>query len=832
MNILQSYLLDLRFAWRQLRKSPGVTALAVLTLAFGIGPNTAMFTVVESVFARPLPYPHSDRLVYVGPMDAKGLASTSWLNFRDIRDQSRVLDAVGGFSEDIGVVQGRDGSVGVVAPGITPHILTMLGAQPLLGRTFSDEEGRSGGPKAVLLSEGLWRQAFGADPDILHRTIRVNGQSRSVVGVMPRGFRFPEQMGHDLEKGLWLPLQPTTEMLTERGYNFFLIVGRLRPDATMAQAKAELGAISERIRAGDAKAGSKLAFRATLYQDMLTGPVGPVFLALEIALVLVLLIACVNVANLLIARCLVRRHEFAVRAALGADRMRLVRQLIVEGGLLSALGCGIGLALAMLAVAAVHKLPPDTIPRGDEIAVRWTIVLILAGIATLTTVLSAFLPALLVARSDPQKALQGASRGVGSRSVKNRLSESLVAGEIALSALLLIATGLLFHTLWNLERAKLGFDVARITTFTSMPADASGFGNMAVSEDIAHAPTSVAITVYAPVLERLRHLPGVQAAALITAPPFSGINLSSSFDIVGRPHDQNNNLGGRITAVSGGYAGLMSTPVIRGRMITDDDTESAPSVVAINETLARKYFSGTDPIGMRLDLGGKDTGMIRPLTIVGVIGDQVDSSASQPPQPLLMIAYRQIPTTSLFYQALVKTVVNLAVKTRGDIAVAPATRAVFRTLAPDYALDNFQSMQQAVDAANFSQRLGLYLTAAFAGIATMMVIAGLYGVLAQVVGYRRREFGIRLAMGATRSGMVAMVLRQAVVLIAIGLACGLALAVWGGRLVKSFLYEVQPVDTLTYAAVVLLLLFVGTLAALVPAQRAASVEPVTTLREE
>jgi putative ABC transport system permease protein len=829
---MQSFLLDLRFALRQLRTSPGFAALAVLTLAFGIGPNTAMFTVVESVFARPLQYPHAERLVYVGPKDAKGSASTSWLNFRDIRDQSRVLDAVGGFSEDIGVVQGRDGSLSVAAPGITPNILTMLGAHPLLGRTFFDEEGQSGGPKAVLLSEGLWRQAFGADPEILHRTIRVNGQPRRVVGVMPRGFRFPEQIGRDLEKGLWLPLQPTNEMLTERGYNLFLIIGRLRPEATMAQANAELGAIAGRIRAGDAKVGSKLAFRATRYQEMLTGPVGAVFLALEIALGLVLLIACVNVANLLIARSLVRRHEFAVRAALGAGQMRLVRQLIVEGGLLSALGCAVGLALAMLAVAAVHRLPPDTIPRQDEIAVRWTIVLILAAIATLTTVLSAFLPALLAARSDPQKALQGASRGVGSRSVKNRLSESLVAGEIALSALLLIATGLLFHTLWNLERAKLGFDVARITTFTSMPADASGFGSMAVSEDVAHAPTSVAVTVYAPVLERLRNLPGVQNAALITAPPFSGFNLGASFDIVGRPHDQDNGPGGRVTAVSGGYAGLMSTPVIRGRMITEADTESTPSVVVINETLARKYFSGTDPIGTQLDFGGKKTGMIRPLTIVGVMGDQVDTSASQPTRPLLMIAYRQIPTTSLFYQALVKTVVSFAVKTRGDIAIAPATRAVFRALAPDYALENFQPMQQAVDAANFSQRLGLYLTAAFAGMATMMVIAGLYGVLAQVVSYRRREFGIRLALGATPSGIVAMVLRQAVVLITIGLACGIALAALGGSLVNSFLYEVRPMDTPTYTAVVLLLVSVGTLAALVPAQRAASVEPVKTLREE
>jgi putative ABC transport system permease protein len=829
---MQTILQDLRFALRQLRNSPGFSALAVLTLAFGIGANTAMFTVVESVLIRPLPYAHSNRLIRIGPPNGSGMSNTSWLNYRDIRDQTKNMDAVGCYAEDVGVVRGKDGSVTVVTPGVTPSVFNMLGARPLLGRTFTEEEAQPGGPQTTVISEGLWRNVFNSDPEILKRTITINGRPRAVVGVMPRDFRFPESVGQDMQKGLWLPLQPTEEMRTARGESFFVIIGQLKSGVTLGQGRAELSAIAQRIHEVDPKAPKDLSFQAIPYQETLTGPVAPVFIGLVVAVGLVLLIACANVANLLIARCLVRQQEFAVRAALGAGRWRLMRQLIVEGALLSAVGCALGFALAAFAIELVHKLPPDTIPRAENIGLRWTVVLILAAIATVTTVLSAFLPALLVSRSDPQRVLAAASRGVGARSVRGRLSGAVVAGEVALSALLLVATGLLFHTLWNLEHVNLGFDVTRVTTFTAMPADASGFANMNVSSDAAHAPTSVATLVYQPALERMRNAPGVEDAALDTAPPFSGIDMHTSFNIVGRPEHTGEDGNARITAMSGGYARVMRTPVIRGRMIGDDDTENSPYVIAINDALARKYFPGKDPLGMQLDLGGKDTGMIQPYTIVGVLGDQVDVSSSQPAQPFLMIPYRQVPSTSLFYQALIKTIVNFVVKTRGEVAVAPAMRSVFHELAPDYALDNFQTMQTAVDQSNFSSRMGLYLTGAFAGMAVLMVIAGLYGVLAQLVTYRRREFGIRLALGATPGGILGLVLRQGLVFVGAGLAIGIVTAMFAGNLVNSFLYQVKPADAWTYSGVVLLLLLVGSIAALIPARRAAAVEPMTALRDE
>ena len=822
---------DLRYSIRQLRSSWGFAALAVVTLALGIGANTAMFTIVESVLLRPLPYPQAGRLVYIGPATA-GFGSTSYLNYRDIRDQTQQMSVVGGYSEDVSVVEGKDGSISVVAPRMTPNLFSMLGAQPLLGRTFTQAEGEPGGPQVAILSEGLWRQSFSADPGIVGRTVRIGGIERQVVGVLPAGFHFPDSIGPEIEKGVWLPLQPSGEMLKDRGYDFFNILGRMKPGVTITQAQQDINAIVQRIHQADPKESEGLTLSSASYQELLTGPVRPVFLGLLAALILVLLIACANVTNMLLARCIGRKQEFAVRAALGATRGRLIRQLLSEGALLSLFGCGLGVILAWLALVGLRKLPSGTIPREDLIAMHWTVLLTLAIVATVVTLLSSLLPALLVARTDPQPALQAASRGVGSRSVTGWLTKLLVAGEVALSTLLLVGTGLLFHTLWNLEHARLGFDVDRVTTFTAMPPDAAGFSNMAVSTDTEHAPVSVASSIYAPTLERLRQAPGVRYASVATAPPLSGIDMHSSFDIVGRPSTPGHHPQARVSAASEEYALAMGTPVLRGRMISADDTASTLPVAVINEALAKKYFADRDPLQQQIDLGGKDTGMVKPLTIVGVIGNQADRSVGGEVQPLLLIPYQQVPTTSLFYQALLKTVVSFIVKTRGAAPIAPEMRAVFKQTAPGYALDNFQTMQETVEASTFNQRLGLYLVGSFAGLAVVMVIAGLYGVLAQLVSYRRREIGVRMALGATREGVARMILRQGGVLIGIGLTLGLILAVLAGQLVKGFLYNVKPVDLGTYFGVAFLLLIVGSIASFIPAYTASTIEPMEALREE
>jgi putative ABC transport system permease protein len=828
---MQTLLHDLRYAVRQLRKTPGLTVLAVLSLTLGIGANTGIFTIIESVLLRPLPYEHADRLVFIGPAgDKPGFGSTSWLNYHDIAAQSKLLEYAAGYSEDVSVVEGKDGSQSVVAPRVTANLFSMLGAHPLLGRTFTEAEGQTSGPPVVLLSEGLWRQTFGADRGIVGKAVKIGGTPHTVIGVMPESFHFPEGMGPDLRKGVWLPVQPTGEMLTERGYHFFNVVADLRPGVSITQAQQELDAIAAHIPRKDSN--DVIGFRATPYQEVLTGPVRPVLYGLFGALSLVLLIACANVSNLLIARCLGRQQEFAVRAALGGGRWRLARQMLSEGMLLSLIGCGAGVVLARVAVIAVSKLPEGTIPRADSIAIHWTVVLMLAAIAIVVTALSSLLPALLVAHTNPQAALQSASRGLGSHSVSGKLSGGLVAGEVALSTLLLVGTGLLFHTLWNLEKSQLGFDAARVTTFAAMPADAAGFSGMAVSEAGGNTPVSVATLTYQPVLDRIRQGPGIESAALVTSPPLSGFDMGTSFEIVGQAKDPANKPEARISAVSGDYARTMGTPVRRGRMIGDGDTETTPFVAVVNQAFARKYFMGKDPLQKQIDLGGKHTGMITPYSIVGVLADQVDSNVGGPVRPFILLSQHQIPTTSLFYQALLKTVVSFVVKTRGEVPVAAEMRSVFHQTAPGLAVEDFQTMEEAVQKNTFSQKLGLYLMGSFAGLAVAMVVAGLYGVLSQLVSYRRREIGVRMALGATRRSVAQLILRQGSMVIGTGLGVGLLLAVAMGRWVKSFLYQVQPLDVLTYVSVVVALSTIGLIAALLPARKAASIEPMQALRED
>jgi len=828
---MQTLLHDLRYAVRQLRKTPGLTALALLSLTLGIGANTAIFTIIESVLLRPLPYAQANRLVFIGPpADKPGSEATSWLNYRDIAAQSKLLEYAAGYSEDVSVVEGKDGSQSVVAPRVTTNLFSMLGARPLLGRTFTDAEGQTSGPPVVLLSEGLWRQTFGADRGIVGKQVKIGGTPHTVIGVMPSSFHFPEAMGPDLQKGVWLPVQPSGEMLKDRGYHFFNVVADLRPGVSMVQVQQELDAIGAHIPAKDN--GDVLRFRATPYQEVLTGPVRPVLYGLFGALGLVLVIACANVSNLLIARCLGRQQEFAVRAALGGGRWRLARQMLSEGLLLSLIGCGAGVMLARVAVIAVSKLPEGTIPRADSIAIHWTVVLVLAAIAIVVTALSSLLPALVVARSNPQAALQSASRGLGSHSVSGKLSRGLVAGEVALSTLLLVGTGLLFHTLWNLQKSQLGFDAARVTKFTAMPADAAGFSGMAVSEVGGNTPPSVATLTYQPVLDRIREVPGIDSAALITAPPLSGIDMNTSFEIRGQAKDPANEPHARISAVSGDYARTMGTPVLRGRMIGDRDTETTPFVAVVNQAFARKYFSDKDPLQKQIDLGGKHTGMIAPYSIVGVLADQVDSNVGGAVRPFILLSQHQIPTTSLFYQALLKTVVSFVVRTRGEIPVAAEMRSVFHQVAPGLAVEDFQTLEEAVQQNTFSQKLGLYLVGSFAGLAIVMVVAGLYGVLSQLVSYRRREIGVRMALGATRRSVAQMIVRQGSIVIGAGLGVGLLLSVATGRWVKSFLYQVQPLDVLTYVSVVVALSTIGLIAALLPARKAASIEPMQALRED
>jgi putative ABC transport system permease protein len=831
---MQTIIQDLYFAFRQMRSSKALAFLAVLTLSLGIGSNAAMFAVMESVLFRPLPYANTSHLAYISPSpDESGFSSTSWLNYRDLQEQAKVFGKIAGYSEDVTILETARGIQSVAAPHLTPNTFAMLGVQPLLGRTFTTAEGLPGGPAMAVLSEGLWRQQFGADPSVLGRQVKIGGKLYVVIGVMPARFHFPEGVGPTINDGLWLPLQPSPTMLQNRSYRSLHVVAERNAAATLPEAQAELKTISRHMRETYPKGTEGLDFSATPYRELVTASVRSAFYALLGALALVLFIGCANVSNLLLARALGRRQEFGARVALGASRSRLVQQLLTEGAVLSVLGCAFGIAFAKAALLLVGKLPEGTIPRSDAIAMHWDILAALALVATLTTLLSSLLPVLLVARTDPQSILQEYSRGLGGGSGNSRFSKWLVVAEVSLSTILLIGTGLLFHTLWNLEHAQLGFEQSRVTTFSALSSDSSGSIDAAEpSSDTAAAPVSVATQVYAPVLERIRQQPGTDGAALVTTPPLSGMDMGARFDIVGEPKDLSGNRNARVSAVSSDYARVLGIPILRGRMITDSDIASAPFVVVINQSLAKRFFENIDPIGKQLDLGGKQTGMVTPYTIVGVLGDAADDQVGVSVHPFVLIPYEQVPVTSPFYEALLKTVVSFVVKSKVDIPIAAEMRAIFRESAQGCALQDFKTMQQVIDDSLFSQRLGLSLTAGFAGLAILMLITGLYGVLAQLVRYRRHEIAIRMAMGATRGSIARIILRQAGILIGLGLVAGLSAAMLVGHLLASFLYQVKMVDGLTYLGVVVLSILIGLTASLLPSIRAASIQPMEALRQD
>ena len=829
---------NIRFALRQIVKNPGFATLAILTLALGIGANTAMFTVIDSVLLRALPYRDADRIMAIttgAVPEHSAIHTTSWLNYLDIKEQARQFRSVAAYTIDFGVVRTSQISEATTSVKATATLFKVLGVTPSLGRPFLDSDNQASAPNVVMLTFPFWHEHFGSDAHVIGQQVHIGDAPYTIVGVLPADFRFS---GNDASSGVWIPYQPDSMSLKERNSNFLYLIGSLRAQVSPQAAQDELSSIARGIAHKDPEHAKDLKLHLVPFREVVTSRVKPVFLALTGALVLVLLIACANVANLLLARCLARSQEFAVRTALGASRRALLVQMLTEGGALCVFGAAVGIGLAQVVLGAVHHLPPDLIPRAEEIHLRLSVFLALLAATIVVTLLSAIAPALVATRSDPQAVLQQGSRGASVGRGRSRLSGLMVAGEVALSVILLVSGGLMFRTLFKLQHTYLGFEENNITSCIAFPGDAAGFFSFdkrqAKSQD-----QSIALRVYEPMAAKLRQLPGVVDAAFANSLPFEGIDMNTSFDIVGShvsPDEPNKN-SALMRAVSGSYLRTMQTPVLRGRAIIDDDTASSPYVIMINETMAKQYFPGRDPIGQQIDFAGRgkdraDSGMTLPYTIVGIVADALQEQIGQPPVPEVDLPYPQIPVSSFYYQVLVRQETNYVVKTRGPVEIVSAIRNAFHQAEPEFALDDFKTMQAAHYQADFNQRLGLYLTAGFAGIAVIMVLAGLYGVLSQIVGQRKREIGIRMALGADRVLILGMMLRRGLFLIAIGLGVGLLAALGAEQSLKSFLYGVSPLDAATYIAVALTLLAVGTLAALIPARRAASIEPTEALRAE
>lgn len=830
---------NVRFALRQLRRNPAFAALAIVTLALGIGANTAMFTVIDGVLLRPLPYPDGDRIMAIttGPASqGNQVQPTSWLNYAELREQARQFRTVAAYAIDFSVVRSTQESEAVLAIKATASLFDVLGVQAKLGRVLVDSDNQPGAPNVVVLSSGIWRGQFGSDPHIVGQQVHIGDVPYTIVGVLPENLHFA---GNDATSGVWIAYQPDPNSLTDRSVNFLYVLGSLQPGISRQAAQSEVTSISHGIVQKDPEHAKDLAFRLVPFRDVLTAQVRPVFLALTGALILVLLIACANVANLQLARCLARNQELAVRTALGASRRGLLVQMLVEGGVLSLFGAIAGVGLAQLMLAGIHRLPPDVIPRAEEIHLRLNVFLMLLLATAVTTLLSSILPAVVAMHSDPQGVLQEGSRGASPSRRRSHMSSVMVMGEVAISVVLLISGGLMFRTLYNLQHIQLGFEETNLTTFTALPGSAGGFWAIK-NPETASQQDSIALRLYAPMEERIRHLPGVMDAAFTNVIPFQAIVMNTSFGIVGRPQmaEEANGSQALIHAVSGGYARVMKTPVLQGRALSDEDTARSLYVATINETMAKQYFAGQNPIGQQIDLAGNtpkdraESGMLQPYVIVGVMADVVQNQIAQPVAPEIYLTYPQIPVKSFFYQILVTPETNYVLRTHGPVETTSMVRDAFHQWAPDFAVNNFQTMQDAHDDADFNQRLGLYLVVAFAGIAIIMVLAGLYGVLSHLVGQRQREIAIRIALGADRPTVLALILRRGLVLTAIGLAIGIAASAGVEQWLRSFLYQVSPTDAITYGVVVIILLFVGFAAALIPARRAAWIEPTNALRGE
>lgn len=818
---------DVRYTVRQLRKNPGFAAMAIVTLALGIGANTAMFTVIDSVLIRSLPFRDADRLVSIKKMVGPYENAVTWPEYQHICARSHLLQDVIGLATDQSVIETPGGALTVGTVRITINFLDTVGIKAALGRPFNARDYEHGAAPVVLMSAEVWRSYFGADPLIVGRQIRVGTVPHTVVGIMPDGFHFHPYDG-DIGLRVWLPMQLSPSMLRS-DTQVMLLAGRLRNRATSQAAQEELAGIVQQVY-GPQSADS-LRYIVQPYREALTASVRPAMLALIGALLLVLLIACVNVANLQLARHLARRQELAVRAALGAARGRLLRQLMAEGVVLAIAGAVAGVGLALVVLAGVHRLPPNFIPRADEIRLRVPVFAMLAILAALTTVLSSLTPAVLATRTPPEEVLREGSGGSTAGKKRTRLSEWMVAGEVALAAILLVSAGLLFHTLYNLEHIPFGFDLDRVMTFTATPANATGslgYFNSRESGPELPPKESIVTRVYQPMVDRIRRLPGVVNVGLSAWMPFDQNTMWMNFLVPEHSELGPHGILAQVCYVSSGYARVMGTPVVQGRMIADSDSATSTLVAVVNEAFARLAFRGENPVGRQIiDEGSKVS-----YTVVGVLGDARQHDLTHTPDPEVLRAYQQVLPTGFVYSVLVASGANYIVRTRGDVHLAGVIRQIFRQSAPDIALDHFRTMRAALDEVIFNQRLGLYLTGSFAAVAFLMVLTGLYGVLSQLVGQRRREIGVRMALGATNRSILQMVLRQGSILALAGLALGLIASVAAGRLLRAFLYGVKPLDAATYVAVAAALLALSITAALLPARRASHIDPMAALRSE
>ena len=814
---MRNWLADLHLGLRALRRNPGFALGAILVLALGIGANTAIFSIVNAVLLRPLPYQDPSRLMQVWHVPpAKSfpgmtLFSVSPANYLDWRAQSTSFESMsiyGGRS----LTFGQDRPEVLEAAAVPPDFFTVLRARPLLGRSFIADEDRPGSDHAILLSDKFWRDHFASDPTIIGRNIAINSQPYAVVGVMPDKFRFPS-----FAKA-WIPLAWSNEDRAVRGNHNYMVIARLKSGVDIAQAKSELAAISTRLEQLYPEDDKGWGATVIPLREQMISDVRTALLVLLGAVAFVLLIACANVANLVLAKTLARRKEIAIRTALGAGRSAILRHILSETVLLSVIGGALGFLLARVSLGLPMRLLADYLPSFADVALDTQVLVFTLLLSVTAGVLAGLIPSLRFSRVDVNEALKlGQSRGSSGSGGKTR--NLLVISEVALSLVLLVGAGLMLRTLFELRRVSPGFDSVNVLTM-SVP----------VSHDRFASPAAQ-INFFEEILRRVRALPGVEAAGTIDDLPLDGEGGSHQpFSIEGRPvlpmADQPEV---DVRLISPGYLRAMRVPVIRGRDFSDVDAAGRPGAALISEALARRFWPNEDPIGKHLTLTFFPN-VVR--EVVGIVGNvKLDSLDEARPVDTIYIALGQVtPPPTEKWRSFGLTFV---VRTTSDphSAISAVTDAIHQ-VGPDVPVVDVLSMDDVLAKSLFSQRFVLYLLATFAGLALLLAAVGIYGVLSYTVRRRVHEIGVRMALGATNSDVLKLVVTDGMKPILLGIVIGLAASLALSRLIASLIFGVRPTDPLTFAAVAFLLAAVGILANLLPAYRATRVEPVRTLRDE
>jgi predicted permease len=804
---MQNLWQDLRYGVRILLKNPGFTAIAIITLALGIGANTAIFSVVNAVLLRPLPYTEPEQLVRIYEEEtdtaiSRGRLEVAPANFLDWRRQSRTLVDIAAWGQEEQPLASQNHADPVVVAFVSANFFSVLGINPLHGRVFTPEEDKTDRDDVVLLGYGLWQRRFGGDPDVVGQRVDLDGSQYNVVGIMPAGFQYPR--GAEI----WTPLALNDNQTQMRDAHFLQVIARRRPSASLAQVRAEMESIAGSLAQQYPATNKNWTVNVVPLHEDEVGQVRTTMLLLMSAVGMVLLIACANVSSLLIARGAARRFEITIRSALGAGRRRIVRQLLTESVLLAGLGGSLGLLLALWSTDALLALSPSEIPRIQMINVdRYALGFTLA-VTLLAGLIFGILPAVQAAQVNPNESLKEGGRSASAAS--KRIFGALVVSEIALALIVLVGAGLLLNSFLRLLRVEIGIQTANLLTVEVNLPSARYSGNDYYAQRV---------NFYRQVIERIGALPGVASAGAIDSLPLSGDQRGWTFRKEGQTLAPSERPVAGFQVATTDYFRTMGMPIRRGRGFVESDRDGSPQVMIINESFARTFYQNEDPIGRRIII--RD----RPETreIVGVVSDIRHFGPGADPRPEMYVPYNQLAVGA----------VPLVVRTKLDPeAMISAVRGEIQAVDRQVAIGNVRTMTQMMSAAIAERRFALLLVGGFAALALLLAAVGIYGVMSYSVAQRTREIGIRIALGAQSRDVLRLIIRQGLSLALIGILAGLVGAFALTRLMRDMLYGVKATDPLTFITIALFLAFIMLLACWIPARRAAKVDPMIALRYE